>query len=275
MRCARFRAAAAALAVVMTACGGGGAVTGSPADPSPATPSSKPLIDYKTPLIAAAAGQYTGECESSVGQPVDVVVTIHANGSLSLSTGGTAQINTSWSSAGWSRSFDPRDEAAGFFAGHSRQEVGTASVELSAGAVVPMFARIGDKAVWCRKVAPAAALVQKSSYQAAAQFLDTTKTTLRCLDGLARTDLGLQSYEIQDGNVTILGDTFSLLGPLKKESVAVQGLSPENAHSTTLHYIARLADGKELSMFLDAYGDLRALSYSRGPDHLAQCGLAK
>lgn len=272
---------AASMVILAAACGGGGASTGGGATvPTTIGPASKQLVDYKTPLIAPAVGQYSGQCSSDAtgNPPIDAQVTIHPNGNLTLAPGGTAALSTSLTSIGWSRNFDPDDNSVyGFFASH---EFGfnapPTGVAFRQGADGPfMSAELPHQKLFCRKVNSAQALLDKSSYQVGAQFLDAAKTALKCIDGINRTDLGLQSYQIQAGQVQILGDSFSLLGPIRRETLYIMGVPIEKAHLTSLTYIVQLTDGKELTVILDQYGDLASLTYRRGPDHLALCGPAK
>lgn len=264
-------AAIASITMSIAACGGGGpASTGNAA---PAGSVSKVLVDYKTPLIAAAAGQYTGECKNDAGAPVNVLLTVHTNGSFTLAPGGKAEVNTLPSMVQWSRRHSGGSMRGDFSAGMSL--IGSESTRLRFESDDSFVAYIGNTMLArCTNVAGLKALVTQSVYVLGSQFLDTKKTILRCIENFTKTE-SADPFEVAGGKVQVMGDAFSLLDAPESEDLAARPVSEGMAHLGGLSYATHRVDGRQFLVLLDAYGDIARVDYSRGPTHYASCAPVK
>lgn len=265
--------------LVVAGCGGGagGVDSGTGGGDSQTAALARPLVNYRKALLSQFVGQYSGSCELLNGQPTEASLSLLSEGVASLVPGGSSSLMSNQIGIGFVRSLESNNPSAGFFASGIEFGEKYPHVTLDADTFKGgwLNVRVNEKWVSCKKVDGAIALMSKSVYQVAAQFIETEATRLKCVNGITRTDLGIQSYRIKNGMVEVMGESFSLLQGLKHEQVGVTGLDDANVEKTTLEYVAQFTGGGNLYLAYDAYGDLSAFLYQRGGDHNVTCGLAK
>jgi hypothetical protein len=269
-------AAVASLAALMAACGGGGGSGSTVSGATPTTtPVSKPFVDYKTPLIAQVAGEYTGKCKNDAGGDAEAALAIRQNGSFSLTPGGKAEVNTLRSMVTLERR---RETDGGVYARFSAgiRDLDSikpdTNVELESRLSPRFTVYMGSKfVVGCDQVAGLEPLVATPLSLRAAQFLDTKKTQLSCADSSTPLVRSNYPYEVKGGQVEVYGHSLSLLGALESESltaVPVPEDLPQHAH---LFYGARLLDGRYFGIHLNAHGELYRVDYQTGPNQMVLC----
>ena len=260
------------LCAILAACGGSSGSGGATSALAPVATQAPPPapaveINYRADLVPLLAGSYSGDCSQPPAvAPVTATVLVTAEGAVT-STGVSGNLLGTDVGMNFSKQFD--SSAGPAFSFGATIGVDTFGLFIQNQNGDPLRGEIktysGASVVACKNAAATAKLTAKSLFSPIEKYFSAPARDLNCI--VAGSNVQTLRYQVQNGELKLGGETFSLTAGLKSESVLVGPLAAIGA----LNYLIETPDGRSLMLVLDRFGALSQVSAKSGTGATYSC----